>query len=139
MALKVGEYVLIAMFGGLMLTGGSIFIGDLVNNYSGNNIDTSAFNGSYAQIGTITNSSQQLSSTVQNAGSSTLGITTAIINGISEVMNLIWDSVSLIFVAIGELFAVMGLPTEFATIFIAAVGVTVALLIIGLIWGREFI
>jgi len=139
MGLKVGEYVLIAMFGGLMLTGGSIFIGDLMNNYGGNNIDTTAFSGSYAQIGTITNSSQQLSSTVQNAGGSTLGITSAIINGISEVMNLIWDSVALIFVAIGELFAIIGLPPAFATIFVAAVGVTVALLIIGLVWGRDFI
>lgn len=140
MGLKVGQYVLIAMFGGLMMTGGSLFISDLIGNYNaGSNFDTTSFSNTYSQIGQITNTSTQLTSTVQNAAGSTLGVSTAIINGLGEVIDLIFESVGLIFIAIGDLFNSLGLPISFGVVLTAIVGVVVTFLIIGLIWGRDFL
>lgn len=140
MGLKVGQYVLIAMFGGLMMTGGSLFISDLIGNYNaGANFDTTSFSGTYSQIDQITNTSTQLTSTVQNAAGSTLGVSTAIINGLGEVIDLIFASVGLIFIAIGDLFSSLGLPISFGVVLTAIIGVVVTFLIVGLIWGRDFL
>jgi hypothetical protein len=136
--MKLGTYVMAALFGSLFFVGFSSFIVEMQTDFGTNYIDTSKFNGTFSNTASLQEDAEELKNVIDN-GLSLSNFVSAISDSLGAVVNIVFTSLDILFSAVVELGSDIGLPITAASILLSALVIGVCLTIVSIVFRWRLI
>ncbi len=136
--LKLGTFVMAALFGSLFFVGFSSFILEMQNDFGTNYIDTSKFNGTFSNTESLQEDAEALKDVIDE-GLSLTNFVSAISDSLGAVVNIVFTSLDILFSAVVELGSDIGLPITAASILLSALVIGVCLTIVSIVFRWRLI
>jgi hypothetical protein len=136
--MKLGTYVMAALFGSLFFVGFSSFILEMQTDFGTNYIDTSKFNGTFSNTESLQEDAEELKNVIDN-GLSLSNFVSAISDSLGAVVNIVFTSLDILFSAVVELGSDIGLPITAASILLSALVIGVCLTIVSIVFRWRLI